>query len=400
MQKKYPINCHTHIFSLSVIPENILGRGAAFGLNFLKRGEKDFVIGLLRNTLLKILGRATSRRLGAIADSVVAHNDQKAVLCNLIKFYSELEYPDMKFVVLCQDMDHTGIKSYNYMDAIHQMYEVAQIMEDEFFRDRILPFVAVDPRSFNEPIHIVRKFVNDCGFKGIKLYPTVGFFGDDERLMPVYEYASKHQLPILVHYTGGVIYYRGNLPYRKDKSVFRFRKGKDYQLNFLNPHYFRNVLKKYPNLKICFAHFAGTMDDSTIANLDSYQLDPYEYFDNRKWGDSTPDEQEIRAYMHKYIVKLINDDEYPNVFTDIAFEFSRATFVDKVNEYMGDNNSPRLRERILFGTDFFVNSKNDGNKDEFGLVTKLATRLDETTLNQMMFENNNDFLQSDFYPET
>ncbi|TVR83638.1 MAG: amidohydrolase [Saprospirales bacterium] len=396
MKKKYPINCHTHIFSLSIIPENVMGRKWGFALNLMKTGEKDSLVKFIRMVFNRFSVIKCGHRLKALAKTIVGCDSQKEVLNKLIKSYNDLGYEDMKFVVLCQDMDHTGIKSQNYVDAITQMYEVYTIMQDDYFSKRILPFVAVDPRSTTEPLSLVKKFIEKGGFKGIKIYPTVGFFGDDERLIPVYEYACKHHLPVLVHYTGGVIFYRGNLPYRPDKSVFNYRKNHLYQYNFLNPHYFRKVLKKFPDLKICFAHFAGTMDKTTLINLCNYKLDPYDYFEKQRWETSKPDKEEVRAYMHKYIVQLIKDNDYPNVYTDIAFEFSKLHFVNKVIEYMEDEDQPTLRRRILFGTDFFVNAKNKNYKDERGLVSQLRHRMDEGLLHQMMVQNNHEFLESDF----
>ena len=76
------------------------------------------------------------------------------------------------------------------------------------YPDQIIPFIHIDPRSGGrdlpgpDPLEFIRKF-HKKGFRGIKLYPPLGYDAADELLMPIYGYANEHSLPVMVHCTRG-----------------------------------------------------------------------------------------------------------------------------------------------------------------------------------------------------
>ncbi len=88
------------------------------------------------------------------------------------------------------------------------------------------PFVFVDPRRMEEDGErffkyridnnqvvledcFIRTFIEDHHFAGFKIYPALGYYPFDERLLPLWKYAADNGIPIMTHCIRGVIYYRG-----------------------------------------------------------------------------------------------------------------------------------------------------------------------------------------------
>lgn len=62
----------------------------------------------------------------------------------------------------------------------------------------IIPFIHIDPRR-KGVLELLKKSVEEWGFKGVKLYPPLGYFPYDELLYPVYDYCKKNKLSIISH---------------------------------------------------------------------------------------------------------------------------------------------------------------------------------------------------------
>ena len=64
---------------------------------------------------------------------------------------------------------------------------------------RLYTFCGVDPRRPNA-LEILRTAVEEWGAIGLKLYPTNGFYPDDEHLVyPLYRFLLERDLPVLLH---------------------------------------------------------------------------------------------------------------------------------------------------------------------------------------------------------
>ncbi len=85
--------------------------------------------------------------------------------------------------------------------------------------------------------------IPSMGLKGIKLHPDCQQFNiDDPRLFPVYE-AVQGKLSLMIHLG-------------------------DERYNYSHPARLRKVLKEFPNLQVCAAHFGGhTMYEEAKENL-------------------------------------------------------------------------------------------------------------------------------------
>ena len=113
-------------------------------------------------------------------------------------------------------------------------------------RNNILPLATIHPDQPEGPAYI--DYLNQAGFKGLKLHPDYqGFYADDRRMYPFYEVAQALKVPVLFH--AGLD--RGLPP------PFKAMPGHLYQVH-----------KDFPRLKMIAAHLGGEDNyDETEATL-------------------------------------------------------------------------------------------------------------------------------------
>ena len=100
--------------------------------------------------------------------------------------------------------------------------------------DRLLAFTFLPPWAADAPARLAED-VQQRGFRGLKLYPTIqGFHVCDERAYPLYERAEGLGIPILIHF--GV-----TLDYRSD-------------LRYGNPLDLQPVARDFPGIPFIVAH--------------------------------------------------------------------------------------------------------------------------------------------------
>lgn len=106
---------------------------------------------------------------------------------------------------------------------------IAQSVEK--YPDKLIGFGAMHPDFEDISGEIER--IDALGLKGIKLHSDFQQFNiDDEKAFPIYENAQKHGLPILFHIG-------------------------DNRYDYSSPERLLNIVKKFPNLTVIGAHFAG-----------------------------------------------------------------------------------------------------------------------------------------------
>lgn len=132
-------------------------------------------------------------------------------------------------------------------DAILEFYK--------YFGDKIIPFAYVDPRK-QDSARLVENLVNE-GFRGVKLYPPVGFYPDNRKFLPFFKKVEELGIPILCH-TGVVM------------------RDPDLQSKFAQPVYLEGVLRNCPKLKIIAAHYGHPWFLETLAIA---SLNPNLYID-------------------------------------------------------------------------------------------------------------------------
>jgi predicted TIM-barrel fold metal-dependent hydrolase len=204
------------------------------------------------------------------------------------------------------------------------MHDLEQLCED--YPGKVFPFLAVDPRRIGIMKLIEMKVDRGKGiFRGIKLYPPLGYLPTHPNLEAVFEYCSRYDIPITMHCSPG-----GLQNFRR-KNYIRSWDGNDHLEDFQSscgnksrfytaPEKWLPVLIKWPKLRINFAHFGG-----------GEQLDS---------GDI--------AWMND-ILSMIK--KYPKVYTDVSYHTNEGLpqkITDIVTEHV------ILKSRLMFGTDFIM----------------------------------------------
>lgn len=199
--------------------------------------------------------------------------------------------------------------------------------------EKFIGFGSINPARNTKQIREKFCYFLKCGFKGIKLLPTIQFFNPEEkRLNLIYDFIRENNMTLLIH-TGC------------DPLAWQFPQLSEDA----NPKYLAKVAKDFPEMKIIAAH-----------------LGSYSYYYPGVWLDD--------------MIQLMK--EHKNVYADISALTHRSLFgsrnyLKKVIEKIGS-------ERILFGSDFpavFSYSMADAAR------TIDESDLDEKTKDRIMGEN-------------
>jgi predicted TIM-barrel fold metal-dependent hydrolase len=115
-------------------------------------------------------------------------------------------------------------------------------------QDRLIGFCTVDPLGGRESVSILKKYIEEGGFRGLKLHPCIQeFYPNDERVYALYETMQQYGLPVLFH-TGGL-----GIPFFRD--------------SFGQPSLLDDVACRYPELPILMGHAGRIWYDETAMLL-------------------------------------------------------------------------------------------------------------------------------------
>jgi type VI secretion system Hcp family effector len=171
---------------------------------------------------------------------------------------------------------------------------------------------------------------------GFKMYTALGYRPDDFIHLPdlpkFYQKCSEPDLgvPIICHCSrGGLTTHEWRYYYQQHSGKENFDKDEAiewYTQEFISPHAWEKVLQKYPNLKLCLAHFGGE-----------------ECWDKRRF-------QQKRDWFEK-LIELMKSPKYPNVYVDLAYFLFDDNILDQFADVVRDE---KVRKKILFGTDWYL----------------------------------------------
>ncbi len=274
-------------------------------------------------------------------------------------------YPhDTRFVALSMDMDRMGAGD-TPQPFLAQLKELAELKVDH--GDQIIPFVAADARRPNVS-DLVRTQIEDNGFRGIKLYPPLGFAPFGERLQGVYTYAEQNEIPIITHCSRGGIYFKGEIteemrlhPRTGEMSTSEDRR--EIFAQYSEPQNYRQVLEEFPKLKLCLAHYGG----------------------DKEWRRHLSDPENPESWLN-VISDLIAGHE--NVYADISFTAHEPDFFSLIGEIM---ETEKLREKILYGSDFYM-VRLEASDNEF--MMNLREAIGDDAFRQMAVINPVKFLST------
>lgn len=223
----------------------------------------------------------------------------------------------------------------------------------------IFPFLATDPRRTNMGGYIEELVGPGKIFHGIKIYTPNGYSPTDPHLFNpdvsfvggtcLYQWCVDHDIAIMAHNSdAGFATFTDRLQVNGDvctqdpgddctyKLEYMDKKYIDFEYNLkkggfgkavqerarrLNhPCIWKKVLTRYPDLKICFAHFGGGSE---------------------KWQD------EIADLVMKF----------DHVYTDLSCQ-TNLEMLEKISKKYFKKNSAdnaKMQKRIMYGSDYFLN---------------------------------------------
>lgn len=358
------INVHTHLFTIKYVNWRIR--------------MWNFLIPVIKPLLERLpFGRGWIDRQIRLLE--IGRKGSQAEVFEILRAH----YPSgTRFVVLSLDM--------KYMNSIRPAVDYAgQLQElDELqnrYTDTLLPFISVDPRR-EDIFALVKKYVGRHKFKGIKLYPSHGYFpfpfpyevGGEQKgvfaeplaaegnLRGIFAYAEEKQIPVMTHCTPlGIPGWErkyGRHPVTGHR-IERTRSAQAYHL--CHPQNYVYLLEQFPNLRLCLAHFGGHND------WEAYLEEPLEQIDSEtvsKIGKDRIKEERDKGAMfdpvwnplEKKVVEnawvrvirgLLKDERFPHVYADISFNAYSPDALAYLKALLSD---PVIRRKVLFGSDFYV----------------------------------------------
>lgn len=387
------INSHIHTFNSQYTPELFVKPFIKNAPNWLVRLINTVLDNKLMAFLLINALRLNKGGIGKYASFI-----EIGILSSQEQIFEKVAsaYPaDTKFVVLPLGFENMGAGNVNipYEEQLHDLFLLKRK-----YPSRCLPFVFIDPRmgTATENLNFVKYYIEQKGFMGIKLYPSLGYYPFDSRLELVYKYADEKEIPILTHCSrGGVNYGTGKVgepvaefvtpksfnpqpvaqndpPIKYISTVGKYdfteewESLKDYARffdNTCNPDRYVDVLKKYKTLKLCFAHFG--------------------------FDDQEPTDENIIPEWHLKVLDMM--EEYPNVYADISYALATKKFWTVFNNEL-PTLSTKQKDKILYGTDFFMTLQEEKG-DEKTIFQKSINELG-SYFGQISNENSVRFLTS------
>lgn len=302
-------NCHIHTFTADHVPSDYLPLKLVPLMQYPRIREIIFFI--LRN-IQPFKDRDQFDRYANILRTSFGRK-QKEIFDQVRGYYPS----DTRFVILPMDFEFMGAGVIE--KDIYQQHDKLTSLRDAY-PEQVIPFVAVDPRRANV-LGMLKDLVENKGFKGIKIYPPLGYRPDNIVLYDVYEYAQKNNLPIMAHCSRGGA---------RNRDISRWTAH-----FYTDPDNYKRVLTDFPELRICLAHFGGDEE------WDAYLQNP--------WLETT--DAENKSWVSK-IMDMIKSDKYPNLYADISYTIFRFEENVKVLKVLLANK--RLRSRVLFGSDFYM----------------------------------------------
>jgi len=347
MEKDTIINCHTHLFTHENIPDNyfplfLVSAARIAPLRWALRGIMKMIVPWTKNDKIQ--------RYASFIKAAYTKN-QEENLKHLMGYYPR----GTKFVILPMDMELMGAgEVIENIDGQHA--ELARLARSQKYKDVVVPFAHIDPRR-DDALARLTALVDDENFKGVKIYPPLGYGPDHPRMMnEIYPYMVERAIPLMAHCSHGLVVSR-------EISV-------DEAHGLAHPNNYTKVMGAFPGLRICLAHFGGVSEWTKL-------LDGQRNRSNQTWVET--------------IVDLMKSGDYPNLYADIShtiFNFQEnAPFLKILLE------DKAITPKVLFGSDYFMTES--AKYREKRLSIDLRVTLGEKFFWQIASENPQNYLNGD-----
>jgi len=194
--------------------------------------------------------------------------------------------------------------------------------------DRFIVFAGIDPRRGKIGYNLFRKGIETYNFKGLKLYPPMGYSMDHLELTPYYEYCQQNRLPVLLH-TGP--------------------SQRNLRNELANPLFIRSIAEKYQNINFILAHAGFNLSNDLIKLIKSTKniyidiagfQSKYKKFDQQMINDFAP------LFTKELNKKVLFGNDWP-LFNFIKPLYRNIEILDKINVAI-DNKIENALENIMF----------------------------------------------------
>jgi predicted TIM-barrel fold metal-dependent hydrolase len=303
-------NCHAHVFTMKHVPYWYY-----FGLAHLLR--PDLIRGPVVWTLRNILPLSSTDQLNRLAK--FAESGFKKSQASI---FEELHphYPShSRFVILPMDM--AGMGYGKSTEGINSQLEELAVLSHKT-DGRVMPFVHIDPRRPNA-LQCIQYWIEVRNFKGVKIYPSLGYRPDDACLEPIFSYCEAQDVPVMTHCSGATVRARNYL----------FDSARAAKLN--SPSNYMTVLERHPALRLCLGHFGG---EKAWA---AYMRDPA---GTGEFANETT--KDWLSVIREMLVK------YRNLYADISYTmFHFDAYIAALNILLEEK---AILDKTLFGSDFYM----------------------------------------------
>ncbi len=362
-------NCHIHTFTRKNVPRYIakLQLGPVFGVMASWLESIPPLFRLITRFLAWIVPGKNDvlERIVRFVGTGKLQN-QKAIFEKIQRQYP----PGTKFIILPMNMHHMGdLGSVREPIEIQHsdLLNLAQEVNDERAscgKDEIIfPFYTIHPEQKdidNIPADL-DKIISQGKFRGIKIYPNLGYYPQNDKLMKVYALCEKGNIPVMTHCNPG--------------GVWKYGLTREVRRNFADPKNYKIVLDQYPDLVLCLAHFGGT--EEWIKRL-----------------QGRPESSDKEEAWVKTIFDMIACGKYPNLYADISYTLFqpkvKGLSIDLVDYLKVMLSNGRIRARILFGSDYYMVEQEKISEKEMSIL--LRSRLGEDLYFQIAHYNPREYL--------
>ena len=321
-------NTHCHVFNLQSVFDpaaaNILQRRMRHDAG-LTTTETAIVMSILKSRITS--GSADFGPLYALAPNKFAalklalQKDMDAVTDDMVDELAD----DAIFTPLMMDILTQQQTADNFPDPLFEQQVEGTKRQTLRYPGRMLPFFAVNPFRYDF-VNRTKKALQDEGFIGVKLYPSLGYSLDAPGMDVIMDYCNTNHIPMLMHCNHG--------GFKLDDTSTSFCDPAKWGLVNTTDGY----LDTYRKLKICFAHFGGS-----------------EYFVNKDETGNLRDVLQEKSWT-KTILDLMG--AYPGrVFADLAYHAEAlrpATSQDYFRSLSAILAEPKYRTQVLWGTDTWL----------------------------------------------
>lgn len=329
------INCHTHIFNRGCVPEKFLPIWLKPIARLLQ--SRNTSQGLAR--LISFFGNKRLPQLIKKYHHFLTIGDLKSQL-EIFKLLQDFYPIGTKFCILTMDMEYMGAGNVP-TPFYSQLAELALIKKDNAYKNLVYPFIFVHPDR-PKITTLVKYYMEQKNFAGIKIYPPLGYYPFDRRLDLVFQYAEYNNIPVTAHCARGGIYFKGNIADRKHPITgkeIKAGKNKFFTDIFTDPDNYRYLLGKFPNLKINLAHFGG--------------------FDEwKKYLQNTLVDKDGETNWLIKIKDLIK--EFANVYTDVSYTLYDTTLIPLLKVILQE---AAFKNKILFGSDYYMVEQEESERE-------------------------------------